>query len=177
MNLAKIGFLESLTLDESSGIMGAILVTDGETKPLEFRVTAPIKTTNFQKTLYGDVLLEHVLVELISLPLISALNEELDLILVRDPLFLGTNNKQGIRIVHIFDQDDKHSTPQKGVEELKSFRSNSPKTFIQTSPKYDAELPQIRDLLNTISEQRNLLEPFSRLRTACEQVNLQKTNE
>ena len=177
MNLAKIGFLESLTLDETSGIMGAILVTDGETKPLEFRVTAPIKTTNFQKTLYGDVLLEHVLVELISLPLISALNEELDLILVRDPLFLGTNSKQGIRIVHIFNQDDKQSLPQKGVEELKSFRGSNQKVFIQTSPKYDAELPQIRDLLNNISEQRNLLEPFSRLRTACEQVNLQKTNE
>jgi len=176
MNLAKIGFLESLTLDETSGIMGAILVTDGETKPLEFRVTAPIKTTNFQKTLYGDVLLEHVLVELISIPLITALNEELDLILVKDPLFLGSNNKQGIRVIHIFTQDDNHQ-PQKGVEELKSFKGSAQKVFIQTSPKYETELPQIRDLLNSLSEQRNLLEPFSRLRVACEQVHLQKTNE
>ncbi len=177
MNLAKIGFLESLTLDETSGIMGAILVTDGETKPLEFRVTAPIKTTNFQKTLYGDVLLEHVLVELISLPLITALNEELDLILVKDPLFLGANNKQGIRVINIFSQDDKQPLPQKPVEEIKSYKSNGQKVFIQTSPKYEAELPQIRDLLNSICEQRNLLEPFSRLKTACEQVHLQKTNE
>lgn len=177
MNLAKIGFLESLTLDETSGIMGAILVTDGETKPLEFRVTAPIKTTNFQKTLYGDVLLEHVLVELISLPLITALNEELDLILVKDPLFLGANNKQGIRIIHIFAQDEKQAAPTKGVEELKSFKSNGQKVFIQTSAKYESELPQIRDLLNSIAEQRNLIEPFSRLKAACEQVHLQKTNE
>jgi hypothetical protein len=177
MNLAKIGFLESLTLDETSGIMGAILVTDAETKPLEFRVTAPIKTTNFQKTLYGDVLLEHVLVELISLPLITALNEELDLILVKDPLFLGANNKQGIRIIHIFAQDEKQAAPPKGVEELKSYKSNGQKVFIQTSAKYESELPQIRDLLNSISEQRNLIEPFSRLKAACEQVHLQKTNE
>lgn len=177
MNLAKIGFLESLTLDETSGIMGAILVTDSETKPLEFRVTAPIKTTNFQKTLYGDVLLEHVLVELISIPLITALNEELDLILVKDPLFLGANNKQGIRVVHIFSQDEQNQSSQKGIEELKAHRSTGQKVFIQTSPKYESELPQIRDLLNTISEQRNLLEPFGRLRIACEQVHLQKTNE
>lgn len=177
MNLAKIGFLESLTLDESSGVMGAILVTDGETKPLEFRVTAPIKTTNFQKTLYGDVLLEHVLVELISLPLITALNEELDLILVKDPLFLGANNKQGIRVIHIFSQDENNKVPQKGAEELKSHKSSGQKVFIQTSQKYEAELPQIRDLLNSISEQRNLIEPFSRLKVACEQVHLQKTNE
>lgn len=177
MNLAKIGFLESLTLDETSGIMGAILVTDGETKPLEFRVTAPIKTTNFQKTLYGDVLLEHVLVELISLPLISALNEELDLILVKDPFFLGANNKQGIRVIHVFSQDENKAMPQKGVEEIKSYKGSAQKVFIQTSPKHEAELPQIRDLLNSISEQRNLLEPFGRLRIACEQVHLQKTNE
>ncbi len=177
MNLAKIGFLESLTMDESSGIMGAILVTDGETKPLEFRVTAPIKTTNFQKTLYGDVLLEHVLVELIALPLISALNEELDLILVKDHLFLGANNKQGIRLIHVFSQDENHPMPQKSVEELKSFKGGGQKVFIETSPKYEAELPQIRDLLNSISEQRNLIEPFSRLKLACEQVHLQKTNE
>lgn len=177
MNLAKIGFLESLTLDETSGVMGAILVTDSETKPLEFRVTAPIKTTNFQKTLYGDVLMEHVLVELIALPLISALNEELDLILVKDALFLGANNKQGIRLIHIFAQDNQQPIPQKGAEELKPHKANGQKVFIQTSAKYEAELPQIRDLLNSISEQRNFLEPFSRLKLACEQVHLQKTNE
>lgn len=177
MSLAKIGFLESLTMDETSGIMGAILVTDSETKPLEFRVTAPIKTTNFQRTLYGDVLLEHVLVELISLPLITALNEEIDIILVKDPLFLGANNKQGIRIVHIFSQDEKQAIHQSGVEELKTHKASGQKVFIQTSPKYESELPQIRDLLNAISEQRNLIEPFSRLKAACEQVHLQKTNE
>jgi hypothetical protein len=177
MNLAKIGFLESLVLDETSGVMGAILVTDGETKPLEFRVTAPIKTTNFQKTLYGDVLMEHVLVELIALPLISALNEELDLILVKDPLFLGTNNKQGIRVVHIFTQDENLSSPIINAEELKSNKADDQNFYIQSSPKYETELPQIRDLLNSISEQRNLLEPFSRLKAACEQVHLQKTNE
>ena len=89
MELGKIGFLETYTLDDDAGVMGAILVTDAETKPLEFRVTAPIKPTNFQKTLYGDVLLEHILTELISIPLLNAISEEIDIILVRDPLFLG----------------------------------------------------------------------------------------
>jgi len=68
MSIGKIGFLETYAPDDNGGVMGAILVTDADTKPLEFRVTAPIKTTNFQKTLYGDVLLEHILVELISVP-------------------------------------------------------------------------------------------------------------
>jgi len=63
------------------------------------------------------------------------------------------------------------------AEELKSYKANGQKVFVQSSAKYEAELPQIRDLLNSISEQRNLIEPFSRLKAACEQVHLQKTNE
>ena len=119
MSIGKIGFLETYAPDDNGGLMGAILVTDADTKPLEFRVTAPIKTTNFQKTLYGDVLLEHILVELISVPLINALNEEIDIILVKDNLFLGANNKQGVRVVRVFGDDESGSKSGKGAQELK----------------------------------------------------------
>src|SRR3972149_1438755 len=102
MELKKIAFLETYNLEENGGIMGAILVTDADTKPLESRVTAPIKPTSFQRTLYGDVLHEHILVELISVPLLNAINEQVDLILVKDPFFLGANNKQGVRCPKIF---------------------------------------------------------------------------
>lgn len=175
MSIGKIGFLETYAPDENGGIMGAILVTDADTKPLEFRVTAPIKTTNFQKTLYGDVLLEHVLVELISVPLINALNEELDIILVKDNLFLGANNKQGVRVIRVFGEDDA-SKGNKNAQELKGFSGNG-KMFAETSKKYEAEMGQIKDLLNEIAENRNLLEPFDRLKQACEQVHLQKTSD
>ena len=52
MEVANLAFIETYTLENDAGIMGAILITDPDTKPLEFRVTAPIKPTNFQKTLY-----------------------------------------------------------------------------------------------------------------------------
>ena len=78
MKIEKMAFLDVYTFENNSGIMGAILVTDADTKPMEFRVTAPIKPTNFQKTLYGDVLLEHILVELAAVPLLSAINEQID---------------------------------------------------------------------------------------------------
>ena len=118
MEIAKLAFLETYTLEENAGIMGAILVTDSDTKPLEFRVTAPIKPTSFQKTLYGDVLLEHILVELISLPLLNAINEQVDLIIVRDPFFLGTNNKQGTRVVRIYSEDEGKSRSSHKAEAL-----------------------------------------------------------
>ena len=174
MSIGKIGFLETYAPDDNGGIMGAILVTDADTKPLEFRVTAPIKTTNFQKTLYGDVLLEHILVELISVPLINALNEEIDIILVKDNLFLGANNKQGVRVVRV--SGDDNSSKAKNGQELKCFSGNG-KMFVETSKKYESELGQIKDLLNEVAENRNLLEPFDRLKQACEQVHLQKTSD
>ena len=176
MSIGKIGFLETYAPDENGGLMGAILVTDADTKPLEFRVTAPIKTTNFQKTLYGDVLLEHILVELISVPLINALSEEIDIIIVKDNLFLSANNKQGVRIVRVFNDQEPGTKTGKGVQELKNFGGNG-KLFVETSKKYEAELSQIKDMLDEIAESRNLLEPFDRLKHACEQVHLQKTSD
>ncbi len=172
MELSRIAFLETYNLEDNGGIMGAILVTDTETKPIEFRVTAPIKTTNFQKTLYGDVLSEHILVELISLPLINAINEEVDLIVVKDPLFLGVNNKQGIRVVRITNSDGKEKSNNSNYVGI-----NTSSMFIETSKKYESELQEIKELMTELSEGRNLLEPFERLKVACEQVHLQKTSE
>ena len=175
MELRKIAFLETFNLEEDAGIMGAILVTDSETKPLEFRVTAPIKPSNFQKTLYGDVLFEHILTELISIPLLNAINEEIDLILVRDPLFMGVNEKQGIRVVRVFNEDDGQKS-SKSIQELASTNGH-PKLFVETSKKFESELAEIKTKLGPLAEQRNLIEPFDRLKAACEQVHLQKTGE
>lgn len=176
MDLRKVAFLETYTLDNDAGVMGAILVTDSETKPLEFRVTAPIRPTNFQKTLYGDVLLEHILTELISVPLLNAINEEIDLILVKDSLFLGVNEKQGIRVVRVVGEDEIQQKPGKSLQELAS-SNGSPKTYVETSKKFESELAEIKAKLSYVSEHRNLLEPFDRLKVACEQVHLQKTND
>ncbi len=175
MDIGKIAFLETYSLAENGGVMGAILVTDAETKPLEFRVTAPIKPTTFQKTLYGDVLLEHVLVELISVPLLNAINEQIDLILVKDPLFLGANSKQAIRVLRITNDDKIKSRAASKLEEVKQVGGE--KIFIETSKKFETELQGIRESLEKIAEHRNLIEPFERLRIACEQVQSQRTNE
>lgn len=175
MEVSNLAFLETYTLEDNEGIMGAILVTDKDTKPIEFRVTAPIKPTNFQKTLYGDVLREHILVELVAVPLLNAINEDVDLILARDPLFLGTNNKQGIRVVRVYNEAEGHINGTH--EELKPPGNVDEKVFIETEKKFHNELPEIAKILSSISEQRMLTEPFDRLKTACEQVHLQKTSE
>ena len=177
MEVQKIAFLETYELEENGGVMGAIMVTDADTKPIEFRVTAPIKPTSFQQTLYGDVLHEHILVELISVPLLNAINEQVDLIVVKDPFFLGANNKQGIRVVRVFNEGDEQSIKSSKAIELPFSSNGNGKTLLETSQKFESELPVINEELNKLSEGRNLLEPFERLKLACEQVNQQKAVE
>jgi hypothetical protein len=175
MEIQKIAFLETFNLEDNGGIMGAVMVTDADTKPLEFRVTAPIKPTSFQRTLYGDVLHEHILVELISVPLLNAINEQVDLIIVKDKFFLGANSKQGVRVVRLFADGEEKSRRSSKSEELPS--GGSGKTLLETSKKFESEIGPIKEELNKLSEGRNLLEPFERLKLACEQVNQQKSVE
>lgn len=59
MEQTKLAFLSRLSFDNDSCIRGGILITDVNTKPLEFRVTAPIKPTSFQKTLYGKIIKDY----------------------------------------------------------------------------------------------------------------------
>lgn len=177
MDIAKLAFLETYNLPDNGGIMGAVLVTDAETKPLEFRVTAPIKPKSFQKTLYGDVLLEHILVELIAITLLNALNEQVDMILVKDPLFLSTNNKQGIRVVRIVNNESNKAKGNTVLVSLNTPMNGNAKAYLKSAKKFEEELQSIKEKLEKIAESRNLSEPFERLKLACEQVQSKITGD
>ncbi|MBI9073029.1 MAG: hypothetical protein JEY94_15615 [Melioribacteraceae bacterium] len=177
MEIGKIAFLETYDIENETGIMGVVMVTDTDTKPLEFRVTAPIKPSNFQKILYGSVLKEHISVELVAVPLLGAIKEEVDIIFVRDPLFLGANNKQQTRVVRVFNDNDKASKIATKAEEIKNFNAEAGKVYIETSKKFEDELPQLKDMINGVAESRDLIEPFERLKLACEQVYQKRTRE
>lgn len=173
MELKKIAFLGIYNSEDS--IMGVIMVTDSETKPIEFRVTSPIKPTNFQKILYGSVLKEHILVELVAIPLLNAVSEQPDLILVNDPSFLGANSKIDTRVLRVLTKEQQNGSKH-AKSELKSF-SNNEVILLEAPEELEEELPGITEAVNSISEFRDLLEPFERLSLACEQVHLKKTKE
>jgi len=50
MEVQKIAFLETFNLEDNAGIMGAIMVTDADTKPLEFRVNQQVFREPFMET-------------------------------------------------------------------------------------------------------------------------------
>lgn len=89
----KLMFLTSRKFESNNAVRGAFLLTDAETKPLEFRCTNPIRPTQLQKMLYGDILEQYILVELIGQPLVKTVKDEPDLILVSDFSFLDLEQK------------------------------------------------------------------------------------
>ena len=84
----KLCFLDASPMADGA-VRGSALVTDARTRPLEFRVTEPVIADELQGLLYGAVLDEHVLGDLCALPLLEALRESPDCILVRDQALLG----------------------------------------------------------------------------------------
>ncbi|MGA8262831.1 MAG: hypothetical protein WB779_00140, partial [Ignavibacteriaceae bacterium] len=62
-------------------------------------------------------------------------------------------------------------------EELLSNNGDNSNIFAEISRQYESELPEIKESLKYIAESRNLLEPFERLKIACEQVHLQKMGD
>lgn len=174
MEIKKLAFLGTYNSDDS--IMGVIMVTDSETKPVEFRVTSSIKPTNFQKILYGNVLKEHILVELVALPLLNALSEQPDIILVNDPFFLGANSKVDTRVVRVLSKNQQNGNKAAKLE-LKSLNSKNETIYIESPEEFEDELPGISEAINKISLYRDIMEPFERLSLACEQVHLKKTKE
>ena len=62
----RLMFISTKDFADGEAIRGGMLVTDAQTKPLEFRCTDPVRPTSLQKVLYGKMLENHVLVTLIG---------------------------------------------------------------------------------------------------------------
>lgn len=177
MNDLKIAFISSHRFENGAAIRGAVLVADCDTKPLEFRVTAPIRPTFYQKTLYGELLDEHILVELIAVPLLAELKEKPQLILVRDPIFLGINDKQMVPTILVLKEDEPQFGKNIPTVQIDFANSDHPPLIFKTLEKFRTELNSVQQHLQPIYSRRNILEPFSRNDIACQDVHERKLGE
>ncbi|MBD6617507.1 hypothetical protein FNW02_17160 [Komarekiella sp. 'clone 1'] len=173
----KIAFL-SKHLFDSDAIQGAVLVTDKNTKPLEFRVTEPIRPTKFQRTLYGEILYDYIFVELIAIPLLAALKEKPSIVLIQDEIFLSINSKQEIPVFRLLKENEAMFSKQIRTEQITSSPGSKSLTLrITTTSKFESQLNTTKLNLEEVHASRDLLEPFNRLRIACEQINTQSPEE
>ncbi|MEM9808478.1 MAG: hypothetical protein AAF959_24725 [Cyanobacteria bacterium P01_D01_bin.56] len=167
MTFTKIGFLGGFRFEDGASTRGAMLVTDHDLKPAEFRVTAPVKPNSLQKMLYGELLDEHIYIKLLGVPLLNALEQKPDVVIVSENIFLGLNQEQGIPTVCLLNEEE--SLIPKGVpnKTITSETQNYPSVKVSISNNLTKQLEDISSELQVIFRSRNLMEPFYRLHKAC----------
>jgi len=68
--------------DASGAFVGALMLTDGRTRPLHFGYVSPIKPTAMQRLLYGPTLREHLKIDVIANKLFDGLPQVPDVTFV-----------------------------------------------------------------------------------------------
>src|SRR6185437_5771603 len=175
----KSAFLGYMELDSGASYRGAILITDDWGKPLEFRCTAPVKPNAVQRTLYGQTLLPHVLVELIGAPLLSAVQEHPEVIIIQESLFFDLRHKTDTPVVRLRRQGADVKLSSDGAEKAK------PLVMASESGKFDpivmeahwqfaGDMDYSREKLRELFGRWDLVEPFERLTKGLEYVHQQK---
>ncbi len=161
----KLCFLELFedgsAASESGGwVSAAVLVTDAQTRPLEFRVTDHVHVDAVQQALYGASFDEHLYGTVLTAPLLEALRESPDVILVRDQSLLALHGLAPLPVLWI------------GRDESDSANSQNGGGFVVGIRGDDDELLHARSRLGECVVGRDLLEPFERIATALERVRV-----
>jgi hypothetical protein len=148
----KFAFLDLAVFEDGEAIRGGCLVTDEHTHPLEFRVSGAIRPTNLQKILYGDTLIEYISNDLIGLPMLQALDNKPDIVLVREAEFLKLRLGVDMPVLWV--------------------RATAEGQFVlQALPGHDHEAEAGRDVLPARLRGKGIMEPFSRIRNALEEAH------
>lgn len=153
-----LAFLDLASFDNGEAARGGCLVTDGLTRPLEFRVSGAIRPTNLQRVLYGDTLQEYISNDLIGIPILDTLENQPGLVLVRDAEFLKLRPRVEIPVLWVRGTVD-------GQFVLQAF------------PGHEEEAEAGRDMLPRRLRGRNIMEPFMRIRTALEEAHQLKVGD
>ena len=158
MDEKYIAFLDVIELDDNTAFRGGCLVTDLETKPVEFRCTAAIRPTELQRVLYGKKLLEYVCNDLVGVPIIKALQSKPTLVLVRLPELLKLRSNIAAPILWI------EISPEGDIRRISPF------------PGDRAEVEGAKSVLKNFSKDE-IIEPFTRVRNAVEEAHRQKVGD
>jgi hypothetical protein len=99
-----VGFLV-LHEDSPNSFIGAILITDKNGFPIEYRFTEKIQIEEVKRLLYGDSLRAYLMVEIIGITLIESLEKKPALILTREEEFLKLRGKTDLPIACVGDEE------------------------------------------------------------------------
>jgi hypothetical protein len=101
-DLIIVGYLSCPTGPDHA-FLGAVLITDHRTRPLQFAYVAPVRPTTIQRILYGSTLSEHVKVDIIIKKLFSdGVSYEPHVLFVDSADLLAARRVVSVPVAHLF---------------------------------------------------------------------------
>jgi len=166
----RFGYLTVQASTDAQAFAGGLLTTDSELRPLDFRCTTAIRPTALQKALYGDVLRQHLFVDLLGLTLVRAADPQPDLVLFQDPALLYLQRKlEPMPALWVVAEtgtaggETGEIRPPVDPQHLTITSLSGSTIGIFVYPGYGERVVQVKALLESVATHFDLLEPFRRM--------------
>lgn len=173
-----LAFLSLYMTMAKDGYLGAILVTDCQGVPLEFRCTHPVKPNTIQKALYGETLTPHIGANLCGIPLLKAIQNKPSLVVVNTDYMLNTRLGSAYPIVYVrragetIEVKSVDGKDAKKKERLDSSTGKFQPIIIESHRDFDDETIG-RRILEPLFSELDPLEPFQRMSKSIEVLTQQ----
>ncbi|MCP4217490.1 MAG: hypothetical protein GY765_22810 [bacterium] len=174
----KIGYFSSRKIDEQ--FIGAIMITDHQSIPVEFKYTEPIRPTRIHKIIFGKVLEKYIGEDVIKKNLMKEIKQVPTIIFVTELALLGEDQVNRVPMVAL------QTTTLPGLGEageiqrikdkeviIQPTTSRNPLKLTFHSPEPDVQ-ERVLNILRSFIDKIDLYEPFSRVENALKSLCLQR---
>jgi hypothetical protein len=175
-----LGFLSLYETSSHDGYLGAILVTDLQGIPHDFRCTQPVKPTTIQKPLYGNTLESYIGVNLCGLPLLESIQNKPSLVIINKEFLLAVRTGSSGPAVFIRRVGEALEIKTSGSSEGESKRERIDcptgrfqPVMITPHYEYSDDLNSAREILEGVFTYLDPIEPFERMAKAIEVLSKQ----
>ncbi len=174
---ALIAYFAVRKTQDGSGFVGGVLVIDSKGLPQEFRNTSPLRPSVAQRALYGKSLEPFAFNELIGVRLIRSLKLKPEICFVESPDLFEIRESSQIPVIHLSRVDNApigNGLMGDGIR-VSNSRGRAKTLVANGHPSFD-DIRYVQNLIETISDSIDLLEPFDRVETALRSLTLSSEN-
>ena len=164
-----VGFLLLQEIANTEVFVGAILITDEFGVPLEFKCTHAIKPTAIQKALYGEKLRPFIAINLCGIPLYKSLQNEPELIFVKQSFCLNLHTEVDASIVLVNKAGETLTAQDEGQRDRIQSEGDYQPIVVSYHPDSKVnENQEIREIVSDVFGNFDVLEPFDRITKSIE---------
>ncbi|MCD6119799.1 hypothetical protein J7K50_08190 [bacterium] len=180
--MSNIGYLCAKHISDSRWL-GGLLVVDELGLPIEFKHTEPCEPSGLARLLHGGRLEWHLKVNVVGLPLISAITSNVAAVICDENVYLRLQPrvKHTLATITLTDQQPLPETGQ--IEDvtpgrwLVSHSSTASPIIIALADEQGRTIQKISDAVIALVQSVSVLEPMERLRKAIDYVAREKDEE